>query len=342
MRTRCQHCKKSAEIAKLSDGLCNNCIAQPISYLDTFKRIAESAPSATFFSMLSLLLLFTFPLLSQVLPSIEVKSSSVLSNIDVANYILVSGLIILVLSVQLLLTYLYRFFIVAQKVIWWKAFLISLIFGVLTILIVDITKLSSLLPTITFAANLITFPFLAYGVLRVTSLSAEEELSRRVIANKKKYSTAKTTIDNLNACHECRSTVGFFKLKDKLCSSCDQYKWSFFEYVDRLIKAMPEVLGIAIALLLMGGFSSELSISEYYSTYWIDLTAFLLPLLVAFIIRFYIARRRLSVLLAFVISIVLFINPSIAALLDRIFYIALPLFMLGTYKVLTIPNKAPV
>jgi hypothetical protein len=112
-----------------------------------------------------------------------------------------------------------------------------------------------LLPTITFGANLITFPFLAYGVLRVTSLSAEEQLSRRVIADKKKYSTAKTAIENLNACYECRSTVGFFKLKDKLCSSCYQYEWSFFEHGGRLIKAMPEVLGITIALLLMGSFS---------------------------------------------------------------------------------------
>ncbi|GLS89190.1 hypothetical protein GCM10007916_02570 [Psychromonas marina] len=343
MHTRCRHCEQQAEIAKLSDGLCHTCLGQPTRYLDTLKRIAESAPVTTFLLMLSLFSLFTLPWGLQILPWAEVAPESVLSNVGIIEHIMVSVLLIFALSVQLLLTYVYRFVMTDQKVMGWKAFLISLTLGLLSILIIDCTKVHVMLPTLILLANFIIFPFFSYAVLRVPALRAEEPVVKSTQSDGVQYPAAKTSREKLNACYECNNPVGFFKLKDRLCNYCYPYEWALFEHAERLIKEMPWTLGLAIGFMLMGTFASEQPIMEYYSTHWFNLITLLLPLLAAFVIRFYIARCRLPVLVAFIISIVLFINPSITALFyssSDSFIVVLPLFVWSTYKTLIIAHEA--
>jgi hypothetical protein len=129
----------------------------------------------------------------------------------------------------------------------------------------------------------------------------------------------------LGTCKECNSEVGYFKLTDGICDPCiDNSKTGKFR---RLSNSMPVLtwlfpifilFQLASPWIFQGIVSGSPEVAAVMNTpeigaqflFSISLLIILFtPLAISFIVRFFIARRRLHTALAWIILILLFMLP---------------------------------
>lgn len=133
----------------------------------------------------------------------------------------------------------------------------------------------------------------------------------------------------LGKCKECNSEVGYFKLHDGVCNSCIEKNNSHVGKIKRLSRNMPVltwllpifiVFQLASPWIFQGIVSGspevaavtnppEIQLQLLFSI--ILLVTLLVPLLISFIIRFFVARRRLHIVLTWIILFVLFSMPIV-------------------------------
>lgn len=129
----------------------------------------------------------------------------------------------------------------------------------------------------------------------------------------------------LSTCKECNSEVGYFKLTDGICKTCiNNRKIGKFK---RLSKSMP-ILTWLFPLFILFQLASPWILQEIVSGSpevaavvgtpevglqfmfsIVLLTILFIPLVISFIVRFFIARRRLHIALAWITLIILFMFP---------------------------------
>lgn len=129
----------------------------------------------------------------------------------------------------------------------------------------------------------------------------------------------------LSTCKECNSEVGYFKLTDGICEPCiNNSKIGKFK---RLSKSMPILtwlfplfilFQLASPWILQGTVSGSPEVAAVVGTPEVGLqfifsifllTILFIPLVISFIVRFFIARRQLHIALAWIILILLFMFP---------------------------------
>jgi len=168
----------------------------------------------------------------------------------------------------------------------------------------------------------------------------------------------------LNKCKNCVADVGYFKLMDGLCEQCisnnaPSPKASSYR---RMYKKMPVMIWILIALVTIqaiifpifaGYLANHDTLSFLASAYqgldvWqiiffhgLLVLLYLLPLILHYIIRFVIIRRRIHIALSLLIVITLYSFP--VGLMTTInstghpSYISV-LFMVIAFRILRVPN----
>lgn len=343
MSTQCRQCLAKIKAPELSDILCISCIGKSKAHITILKEILKNHPTATFLLLLFTLVQIFLPWLLQSLEWSEMRGQNLKIHTDSTSHFIVSLLITLILSLQLILSYFYRFFITSQVVKWWKALLIIFTFGFFTLIGLDVidTKATSLIMLL----SIFIFPACCYVILRVemiTPIAFTKKTYLHACSQKLSYPAVIKRVTKFNHCIACNNLVGFFVLKDRLCQICFVTEGDFFDHLKRSKKALPSPFLFFIVFLLLSILVPEQSAVEFYSQSLLDFVALLLPVIVAFIIRFYLIRQCLPFLFAFMISIVLFFNPllmKVSNLSPELFFWAIPIFMLSTFSILLINNK---
>ena len=129
----------------------------------------------------------------------------------------------------------------------------------------------------------------------------------------------------LVTCKECNSEVGYFKLTDGICDPCKVYsKTGKFR---RLSNNMPVLTWLFPVLILFQlaspwifhgivsgspGVSAVRNTPEIVAQFIFSISLLIIlfiPLAISFIVRFFIARRRLHIALSWIILILLFVLP---------------------------------
>jgi hypothetical protein len=131
----------------------------------------------------------------------------------------------------------------------------------------------------------------------------------------------------LGKCKECNSEAGYFKLNDGVCSSCINRNNSHAGKFQRLSKSMPVltwlfpifiIFQLSSPWIFQGIVSGSPEVAAAMNTPEIGsqfmfsimlLVIVFVPLLISYIIRFFVARRRLHFALAWIILFVLFMPP---------------------------------
>jgi len=131
----------------------------------------------------------------------------------------------------------------------------------------------------------------------------------------------------LGECYQCNSEVGYFKLRDGLCNSCIENNNIQLSKFKRLSKSMPVLTwlfpifiifqlfspwilqGIASSAPKMAAIMNTPEIGMQFLFSITLLIMLFIPLLITYVIRFFVARRRLHVVIAWIILLTLFSIP---------------------------------
>ena len=131
----------------------------------------------------------------------------------------------------------------------------------------------------------------------------------------------------LGKCKKCNSEVGYFKLSDGLCNSCIEKSNGYISNFSRLTRSMPMlkwlfpafiIFQIASPWIFQGLASASpevaaiMNIPEVGTQFIFSiilLVVLFIPVLISYPMRFFIARRRLNIILAWIILLFIFSIP---------------------------------